>query len=101
MQPELDQRNARPDGDKAVNQKVWRDPNRTGQTETLKHEWEERKTGRVGFKVYNEYFSYGGWAFVLFVIGLVFFSGQGKEILIQVNLVHRACSLAKRSVDWF
>ena len=100
MQPELDQRNTRLDGDKAVSQEVWRDPNKTRQTGPLKHEGEERKIGRVKFKVYKEHFLHGGWAFVLFVVGLLFFSGQGKEILVQVNLVHRACSFAKRSVDW-
>ena len=38
---------------------------------------EERGTGRVAFKVYKEYFTYGAWAIVCLIFALVYCSGQG------------------------
>jgi hypothetical protein len=84
-EPELDQQNATPDGG---DHDVWRDPSGPGEAETLNLEEEERETGRVAFKVYKEYFLYGASAIVWFIIASLFFSGQGKEILIQLNLVY-------------
>ena len=40
---------------------------------------EERGIGRVAFKVYKEYFTYGAWAIVCFIIALVYLSGQGRN----------------------
>jgi hypothetical protein len=84
-EPELDQQNATPDGG---DHDVWGDPSGPGEAETLNLEEEERETGRVALKVYMEYFLYGASAIVWFIIALLFFSGQGKEILIQLNLVY-------------
>ena len=74
--------NATPDGKTAGDVGVWRDPRELDESLTsgdvLLQQEEDRETGRVAFKVYKEYFLYGASAIVLFVIALVFFSGQGK-----------------------
>ena len=44
---------------------------------------EERGIGRVAFKVYKEYFTYGAWAIVCFIVALVYCSGQGRRKLIS------------------
>ena len=46
---------------------------------TIKQDDEERGIGRVAFKVYKEYFSYGARPVVCFIVALVFFSGQGRQ----------------------
>ena len=47
---------------------------------TIKQDDEERGIGRVAFKVYKEYFTYGAWAVVCFMVVLVYCSGQGRSM---------------------
>ena len=56
---------------------VWCDPGKHEKATSLKQEEEDREHGRVAFKVYKEYFLYGASAIVLFIISIVFLSGQG------------------------
>ena len=44
---------------------------------TINQDDEERGIGRVAFKVYKEYFTYGAWATVCFVVAMVYLSGEG------------------------
>ena len=46
---------------------------------TINQDDEERGIGRVAFKVYKEYFTYGAWAIVCVIVAFVYFSGQGKN----------------------
>ena len=46
---------------------------------TINEDDEERGIGRVAFKVYKDYFSYGARPVVSFIVALVFFSGQGRQ----------------------
>ena len=46
---------------------------------TIKQDDEQRGIGRVAFKVYKEYFTYGAWATVCFIVALVYFSGEGEN----------------------
>ena len=56
----------------------------------LKQEREKREVGRVAFKVYKEYFSYGASAIVWFFLVLVLFSGQGKKMALLLTTVYAA-----------
>ena len=53
--------------------------NEENNNEAIKQDDEERGTGRVPFKVYKEYFTYGAWSIVCFVVTFVYFSGQGRK----------------------
>ena len=44
---------------------------------TINQDDEERRTGRVAFNVYKEYFTYGAWAIVCFIVAMVYLSGEG------------------------
>ena len=46
---------------------------------TINQDEEERGIGRVAFKVYKEYLTYGAWAIVCIIVALVYCSGQGRN----------------------
>ena len=54
--------------------------NERNDKKSINQDVEERGIGRVTFKVYKEYFAYGAYAIVCFIVALVYFSGQGKKI---------------------
>ena len=54
--------------------------NKRNDKKSINQDVEERGIGRVTFKVYREYFAYGAYTIVCFIVALVYFSGQGKKI---------------------
>ena len=87
--PSAASENTAPGGKSAEGTDVWRNPSETEDStasgDVLRQEEEERETGRVAFKVYKEYFLYGASATVLFIIAMVFFSGQGKRAHFHIS----------------
>ena len=45
---------------------------------TINKDDEQRGLGRVAFKIYKEYLTYGAWAIVCFIVAMVYLSGEGR-----------------------
>ncbi|XP_028408178.1 multidrug resistance-associated protein 4-like isoform X2 [Dendronephthya gigantea] len=64
---------------------AWNDFDEQKEMRPLKVEEEWRERGRVSFNVYKEYFLFGASALVLFIIAVVFLSGQGLIVLVDIS----------------
>ena len=54
------------------------DNNEVNNKRTINQDDEERGIGRVAFKVYKEYLTYGAWSMVCIIVALVYLSGEGR-----------------------
>ena len=53
------------------------DNNEENNEKTINQDDEERGIGRVALNVYIEYFTYGAWGVVCFIVAMVYLSGEG------------------------
>ena len=64
---------------------IWSHSGETSGGVSLEEEIEERKVGKVSWRVYQEYFRYGATPLFLFLVPVIFYSGEGKVNCIRVR----------------